>query len=98
MSYIFVSHYLSTKVISVSTYWAFEQSDHASVKIDFLLHEEVTTGPGLTKINTTIMDDAVNAVKIRSSIIEMLSQIPPGYDQIRLLKSPICTDTNYFRT
>ncbi len=35
LDYIFVSIYIISKITGASTDWAFESSDHATVKVDF---------------------------------------------------------------
>ena len=37
--------------------WAFEQSDHASVIVGMYLKEKVIMEPGLTRINSSVLDD-----------------------------------------
>ena len=39
--------------------WAFEQLDHASVTVGMYLKEKVIMGPGLTRINSSVLDDLI---------------------------------------
>ena len=50
--------------------WAFEQSDHASVAVGMYLKEEVTMGPGLNRINSSVLDDPIALLGVK--IIELL--------------------------
>jgi hypothetical protein len=74
LDYIFVSNSLLSKITGASVDWAFESSDHASVKIDFTFEEEPKRGPGIVKVNTKILDDPVVALQIGVEIEEMMSQ------------------------
>jgi len=47
-----VSNVLLSRITGASVDWAFESSDHASVKIDFTFEEEPKRGPGIVKVNT----------------------------------------------
>ena len=49
--------YLPTKIAKVEVDWAFKQSDHASVAVGMYLKEEVIMGPGLTRINSSVLND-----------------------------------------
>jgi exonuclease III len=64
LDYIFVSNSIMSKITSASIDWAFESSDHASVKIDFTFDEEPLRGPGIVKVNTKILDDPVVVLQI----------------------------------
>ncbi len=52
LDYIFVSNSIISKITSASIGWAFESSDHTTVKIYFTFEEEPLRGPGIVKINT----------------------------------------------
>ena len=52
--------------------WAFEQSDHASVAVGMYLKEEVTMGPGLTRINSSELDDPIAVLGVKSDLRVML--------------------------
>jgi hypothetical protein len=43
-----------SRITGASVDWAFESSDHVSVKIDFTFEEEPIRGPGIVKVNTNI--------------------------------------------
>ena len=53
----FCLKYLPTKIAKVEVDWAFKQSDHASVAVGMYLKEEVIMGPGLTRINSSVLND-----------------------------------------
>jgi hypothetical protein len=69
-----VSNALQSKITGASVDWAFESSDHTSVKIDFTFEEEPKRGPGIMKVNTKILDDPVVTHQIGAEIEEMISQ------------------------
>ena len=46
--------------------WAYEQSDHASVSVEPILNEEIKVGPGLTKVNASVLDDPVSLARANS--------------------------------
>jgi hypothetical protein len=80
LDYIFVSNVLLSKITGASVDWAFESSDHASVKIDFTFEEEPKRGPGIVKVNTKILDDPVVALQIGVEIEEMMSQTDDSWN------------------
>jgi exonuclease III len=80
LDYIFVSNSIISKITSASIDWAFESSDHASVKIDFTFEEKPLRGPGIVKVNTKILDDRVVVLQIGKEIEEMMSQTDESWD------------------
>jgi ribosome-associated translation inhibitor RaiA len=75
-----VSNSIISKIMSASIDWAFESSDHASVKIDFTFEEEPLRGPGIVKVNTKILDDPFVVLQIGKEIEEMMSQTDDSWD------------------
>ena len=69
-----------SKISGASIDWAFESSDHASVKIDFTFEEEPVRGPGIAKVNTKILDDPVVVLQIGTAIEEMMSQTDDSWN------------------
>jgi exonuclease III len=57
LDYIFISNSVISKISGASIDWAFEASDHASVRIDFTFEEEPMRGRGIVKVNTKILED-----------------------------------------
>ena len=49
LDYIFVSQYLTSRIIKVAVSNGFEQSDHAAVSVEININEDIEVGPGLTK-------------------------------------------------
>ena len=80
LDYIFVSNSIVSKISGASIDWAFESSDHASVKIDFTFEEEPVRGPGIVKVNTKILDDPVGVLQIGTAIEEMMSQTDDSWN------------------
>ncbi len=75
-----MSNSLLSKITGASVDWAFESSDHASVKIDFTFEEEPKRGPGIVKVNTKILDDPLVALQIGVEIEEMMSQTDDSWN------------------
>ena len=75
-----MSNYLVSRITNSSLDWGFEKSDHSSVKISLDLGVDVPTGPGLTKVNSTVLDDAINVAKVISSLNIMLSKMPADWN------------------
>jgi hypothetical protein len=93
LDYIFVSRYLSSKIVGIEVDWAFETSDHASVSIE-MKFEKINMGPGLTRINTKLLEDPVQLSKVRMEIKSMLEQIPSDWnphEKLEFLKVAIRT-------
>ena len=44
------------------------------------LNEEVKMGPGLTRVNVTVLEDELNLFKARKELSRMLDQIPLDWD------------------
>jgi exonuclease III len=80
LDYIFVSNAILSKISGATIDWAFESSDHASVKIDFAFEEEPTRGPGIVKVNTKILDDPAVALQIGREIEEMMNQTDDSWN------------------
>jgi exonuclease III len=80
LDYIFVSNSVISKISGASINWAFESSDHASVKIDFTFEEEPMRGPGIVKFNTKILEDPAVVLQIGKEIEEMMSQTDESWD------------------
>jgi exonuclease III len=92
LDYIFISRYLISKISNVETDWAFEQSDHASVTVEINIDQEIKVGPGLTRINSIILEDPVILERVRRELKEMLNQIPQNWnphDKLEFMKVAI---------
>ena len=74
LDYIFVSKDLSSRIKKAKTEWAFEKSDHAAVKITLVQESEPRRGPGITKVNTRILEDPKVAADVEKEIEEMMKQ------------------------
>ena len=44
--------------------YGFEQSDHAAVMVEMHINEDIEVGPGLTKVNSTVLNDSVNLLAV----------------------------------
>ena len=71
-----MSNYLISKIVLSELEWGFEKSDHASVLTSIQLGLDAPIGPGLTKVNSAVLDDPINLAKGKSGLNEMLSQMP----------------------
>jgi hypothetical protein len=61
------------RITKAETDWAFEASDHAAVKICFLM-DEPEKGPGIRKVNTRILDDMNVEKQIGTEMRGMMNQ------------------------
>jgi hypothetical protein len=57
LDFIFVSGYLASKSTMVQVECSYEQSDHVSIYVELHINEEIIMGPGLTRINSVVLDD-----------------------------------------
>ncbi len=73
LDYIYASNSILHQIAKAETDWAFEASDHAAVKVCFLI-DEPAKGPGIRKVNTRIMEDSNVASEIGNEIEEMMKQ------------------------
>ncbi len=92
LDYIFVSKDLSTRIKKAKTEWAFENSDHAAVKITFVQESASRRGPGITKVNTRILEDPKVAADVEKEIEEMMKQTDNTwnpYAKLEILKVAI---------
>ena len=80
LDYVFMSGYLIKRITDAKTDWAFEQSDHASVSFKIFIDEDVVRGPGLAKVNGSVLDDPLKLTSAKREIKEMLSQIPSDWN------------------
>ena len=48
----------------VEVNYGFEQSDHAAVLIEMYLNQDIEIGPGLTKVNTAVLNDQTNLLSV----------------------------------
>ncbi len=81
-----MSNSIVSKISGVSIDWAFESSDHASVKINFTFEEEPVRGPGIVKVNTKILDDPSVVLQIGTAIKEMMSQTDDNWNPHAMLE------------
>ena len=65
LDYIFVSQYLASRITRVEVSYGFEQSDHAAVLVEMHINEDIEVGPGLTKVNSTVLNNPSNLVAKR---------------------------------
>jgi exonuclease III len=79
LDYIFLSKSIKHRIASANTGWAFERSDHAAVLINLFTYES-PRGPGLTKVNTRILDDPETTKQIGYELEAMLSQSDPDWN------------------
>ena len=64
----------------MSADYAFEQSDHATVKVDLSLEADIQPGPGLNRINPEVLNNPVSLLAVIAEMSEMLGQIPAGWN------------------
>jgi exonuclease III len=91
LDYIFLSKSLITKITKVKLDWAYESSDHAALEIEMKIEANPKRGPGLTKINTTILEDPVLSKQMEEEIGVMMAQADDTWDpHLRLEFLKVC--------
>jgi exonuclease III len=80
LDYIIVSNGISHRISGSKLDWAFESSDHAALLTDILLEDTPKKGPGLTKLNTKILENAEVTKKIGEEIEDMMSQTDKSWN------------------
>jgi exonuclease III len=73
---VFASDIIENKVVSASTDWAFDNSDHAMVDITFSLPNSRRKGPGLPRIDATILGDEHIRVEVENRLVDLIQQAP----------------------
>jgi len=77
---IFVSKELAEDMSSSKLNWAFDDSDHALLESNFLIKPIIVKGPGLTRINTSILDNDLALNKVREELKIQINQIPTHWN------------------
>ncbi len=80
LDYFFVSNEISHRISGSNIDWAFESSDHAALKVNILVEDIPKKGPGLTRINTKILEDAGVTKKIGEEIEQMMNQTDESWN------------------
>ena len=80
LDYIFISSTLLQILNKVEHDWTFESSDHAAVMITFRSRNKQTKGPGIVKVNSTILDNPQVAKQIEEEINEMMKQTDDSWN------------------
>ena len=76
LDYIFVSKTLLGNIVNVATDWAFDNLDHAAVSCKLEMSAKISKGPGIARINCSLLDNKAYKEEIGKSIKEYLNQIP----------------------
>jgi exonuclease III len=80
LDYIFVSGELKTKINKVGIDWCLDKSDHAAVVCNLRILNNIEKGPGIVKLNVTLLEKEITKKEIRSQLIELLKQIPEEWN------------------
>jgi hypothetical protein len=80
LDYVFISDTLLRFIIECSNDWAFSSSDHAAVRIDLHVPELRATGPGIMKLNTTILNNPIWFKKVEDRLKHLIAQIPNDWN------------------
>ena len=91
LDYVFLSKSLTSKITKVKIDWAFDTSDHAALEVELKVDVTPKKGPGLIKINTTILEDPNLTKQIGEEIELMMTQIDNNWDpHLRLEFLKVC--------
>ena len=94
LDYIFVSTSMTGKIKKAEYDWSFEASDHAAVKVEFKLPKTPDQGPGIPKVNISILDNPKLVEQIGREIKTMLDQTDESWNphlKLEFLKVAIRT-------
>ena len=80
LDYIFISQEFQNKITEVGIDWCLEKSDHAAVFCKFKIGENITKGPGISRLNVNLLDNVQLANDIKGQIKEMIDQIPTDWN------------------
>ncbi len=80
LDYIFLSAPLARTIMKAENNWSFESSDHATVMITLKLENNPQRGPGITKVNTNILDDPTVVKQIAEEVKIMLDQTDDSWN------------------
>jgi exonuclease III len=94
LDHVFVSSESIQRVISSTTDWCFEKSDHAAVVIELVNLNQIKKGPGIVKVNTKILDDSKIIARMAEEIDRMMAQTDESWNphtRLEFLKVSIRT-------
>jgi hypothetical protein len=94
LDYIFISAPLSQFVVKANHDWTFENSDLAAVLITLKENNNITRGPGITKINTAVLDDPKLVKQIENEINIMMNQADNSWNPHKKLELIIKKSSN----
>jgi exonuclease III len=86
LDHFFISNSLATFVTKVSTDWGFDKSDHAAVRVDWIIPDEPKKGVGIIKVNTALLEDPLECKRIDLELRIMLDQIPNDWNDHQRLE------------
>ena len=81
-----MSSYTASRITKVQVEWSYEQSDHASLHVELHINDEILMGPGLTRVNSSVLDDPQKLGVAKTEIQEMLNQMPGEWDPHKRLE------------
>ena len=71
--------------MNINLDWAFESSDHATISIE-MNFDKISMGPGIFRMNPTLLEDPIQLQRAKLGIRNMLEQIPNEWDPHRRLE------------
>ena len=86
LDYIFISPSLTQQLVSAVQDWTFESSDHAAVILTLRCKETQIKGPGIVKVNTTILNNPEVTRQIEEEIIKMMNQTDDSWNPHLILE------------
>ena len=69
-----MSQYLTSRISRVEVSYGFEQSDHTTVLVEMHINADIEVGPGLIKVNSTVLNNPSNLVAVKG--MECLHKYP----------------------
>ena len=86
LDYVFLSNTIIGEVARVECDWTLDKSDHAAVKVLLKFPDSVRKGPGLVRVDASILKNNNAKLEILGRIHGAIDDIPPEWDPNKKLE------------
>jgi exonuclease III len=80
---IFATNTIEHKIKEAKVDWAFDNSDHAVVEIVYVVPNSRKKGPGIPRLDASILDKEYIRKEIENKMVTLIEQIPITWDPIK---------------
>jgi exonuclease III len=80
LDYIFVSENILSFLEDWKIDWAYDQSDHAALILGFNFPIANQFGPGIARVNTSVLQNPMILSQIRKNLLEYMEQVPSSWN------------------